>query len=129
MTFGEKILKIRQDNNLSQEEMAELLDVSRQTISKWESDKGFPETKRLIFISKHFHVSLDELMLDDEMREEPRPEKISLKNSIIHMLDNLSEKQKLYLYILVIAFLVLFVLLLTYFLGECVGRAAYHILH
>ena len=40
MTFGERLYELRNINNLSQEELAEVLDVSRQSISKWENDKG-----------------------------------------------------------------------------------------
>lgn len=43
MTFGERLYKIRKDAGLSQEELAELMDVSRQSVSKWESDKAYPQ--------------------------------------------------------------------------------------
>lgn len=48
MTFGERLYELRNKNNLSQEELAEVLDVSRQSISKWENDKGYPEMTRLL---------------------------------------------------------------------------------
>ncbi len=47
MTFGERLYELRNKNNLSQEELAEVLDVSRQSISKWENDKAYPEMTRL----------------------------------------------------------------------------------
>ena len=62
MTFGERLYELRNKNNLSQEELAEVLDVSRQSISKWENDKGYPEMTRLLFMSDYFDVSLDYLM-------------------------------------------------------------------
>lgn len=43
MTFGERLYRLRSEKNLSQEQLAELLDVSRQSISKWENDKAYPE--------------------------------------------------------------------------------------
>ncbi len=46
MTFGEKLKAIRKEKGYSQEEMAGLLDVSRQAISKWESDRGMPEIEK-----------------------------------------------------------------------------------
>ena len=61
-TFGLRLIEIRKKANISQEELAELLDVSRQSISKWENDKAYPEMTRLIFISDYFKVSLDYLM-------------------------------------------------------------------
>lgn len=62
--MGEKLARIRLKNGMNQAEMAELLDVSRQSISRWESDKSYPEAKRLIYICEHFGVSADYLLLD-----------------------------------------------------------------
>ena len=70
MTFGERLYKIRKEANLSQEELAELMDVSRQSVSKWESDKAYPEMTRLLFLSDYFHVSLDYLMRGTEASKE-----------------------------------------------------------
>lgn len=65
MTFGEKIQKLRKEAGLSQEEFSELLEVSRQAVSKWERDNGYPETEKIIRMSKLFHVSLDYLLLEE----------------------------------------------------------------
>ena len=62
MTFGERLYELRKNKNISQEELAELLDVSRQSISKWENDKAYPEMTRLLFMSEYFDVSLDYLL-------------------------------------------------------------------
>ena len=59
MTFGERLYELRNKNNLSKEELAEVLDVSRQSISKWENDKAYPEMTRLLFMSDYFDVSLE----------------------------------------------------------------------
>ncbi len=48
MTIGEKLAKLRKEHNYTQEEFAALLEVSRQAVSKWESDLAYPETDRLI---------------------------------------------------------------------------------
>lgn len=66
MTFGERLYRLRSEKNLSQEQLAELLDVSRQSISKWENDKAYPEMTRLLFLSDYFQVSLDYLMRGTE---------------------------------------------------------------
>ncbi|WP_156627586.1 helix-turn-helix domain-containing protein [Clostridium tertium] len=50
---------------MSQEQLAEMLDVSRQAVSKWESGNGYPETEKLILISKALNVSIDYLLLDE----------------------------------------------------------------
>lgn len=65
MTLGEKIWKLRKENNITQEQLAATLGVSRQAISKWESDTTYPETDKLIRISKLFDCSLDYLLKDD----------------------------------------------------------------
>ena len=54
MTLGEKISKLRKENNYTQEQLAEVLNVSRQAISKWESNITYPETDKLIRISELF---------------------------------------------------------------------------
>ncbi len=62
MSFGENLQAIRKKNNLSQEDLAEMLGVSRQAVSKWELGEGYPEVDKLISISKQLNVSLDSLM-------------------------------------------------------------------
>lgn len=66
LTFGQRLYELRRSKNISQEEFAELLDVSRQSISKWENDKAYPEMTRLLFMSDYFGVSLDYLMRGTE---------------------------------------------------------------
>ena len=65
MRFGEKIAIIRKENNLTQEQFAEMLNVSRQSVSKWELGTSFPDTEKLIRISKLFSCSLDYLLKDE----------------------------------------------------------------
>lgn len=65
MSFGEKILKLRTRNGLSQEALADRLMVSRQAVSKWESGVTLPETEKLIAISNMFGVTIDYLLKDD----------------------------------------------------------------
>ena len=65
MRFGEKLLALRKENKLSQEELASLILVSRQAISRWESGNSMPDTENIIQICKVFNVSADYL-LDDE---------------------------------------------------------------
>lgn len=65
MTTGEKIAKLRKENNYTQEQLAQLLGVSRQSISKYESDMAYPETDKLIRLGEIFDCSLDYLLKDD----------------------------------------------------------------
>ena len=65
MTLGEKIAKQRKELNYTQEQLADILGVSRQSISKWESDIAYPETEKLIELGKLFECSMDYLLKDD----------------------------------------------------------------
>lgn len=74
MTLGERIQRGRKEAGLSQEELAELLGVSRQAVSKWENDSGYPEMEKMIRLSQIYQVSLDYLVgnehgLSDEVSE------------------------------------------------------------
>lgn len=64
--LSEKLFKLRKNSGLSQEQLAEQLNVSRQAISKWESGTAVPESEKLVAISNYFGVSVDYLLKDDE---------------------------------------------------------------
>lgn len=63
--LSEKLYMLRKKSGLSQEQLAEQLNVSRQAISKWESGTSIPESDKLIAISQYFNVTLDHLMKED----------------------------------------------------------------
>ncbi len=65
MTIGEKIAVLRASRGISQEQLAEALSVSRQSVSKWEMDQSIPQTKKIMQISDLLHISLDSLMRDE----------------------------------------------------------------
>ena len=65
MTLGEKLSKLRKEYNYTQEQLADILGVSRQSISKWESDIAYPETEKLIELGKIFECSMDYLLKDE----------------------------------------------------------------
>ena len=71
MTTGEKIANLRKEKNYTQEQLAELLGVSRQSISKYESGISYPETEKLIRLGDVFDCSMDYLLKDEV--EERRP--------------------------------------------------------
>ena len=62
MSFAENLKLIRKERNLSQEELAEILEVSRQAVSKWEQGDGYPEVEKLLLLSSKLNISLDNLM-------------------------------------------------------------------
>ena len=65
MTFGDKLAKLRKQKNLTQEQLADILGVSRQSVSKWESDISYPETEKLISLARLFKCSTDYLLIDE----------------------------------------------------------------
>lgn len=67
MTLGEKIKAARKQNGLTQEELAGKMSVSRQAITKWESDKGIPDIENLRILSQLLDVSIDYLLDNDEI--------------------------------------------------------------
>ena len=67
MTFGEKLKKLRTDNGLTQDELAEKLYVTRTAISKWETDKGYPNIESLKAIAAFFSITVDDLLSSEEI--------------------------------------------------------------
>lgn len=67
MTLGENIYTLRKKNGLSQEQLGEKVNVTRQTISNWELNETSPNTEQLKLLSKAFNISIDEL-LDNDIR-------------------------------------------------------------
>ena len=66
MRTGEKIAFLRKKKGFTQEQMAEILEVSRQSVSRWEIDAAFPETEKLIKLSRLLECSVDFLLNESE---------------------------------------------------------------
>ena len=93
MTLGEKILKLRSTAKMSQGDLAEKLNVSRQSISKWETNQSVPELDKLIQLSDLFQISMDELVRSDDLDQrdkeeaeipsaEPQPTQVIIQRSL-----------------------------------------------
>lgn len=65
MKLSEKIIELRKANRMTQEELASICNVSRQSISKWEADIALPETEKLLILGETFGVSMDILLKDE----------------------------------------------------------------
>ncbi|MBQ6095555.1 MAG: helix-turn-helix transcriptional regulator [Lachnospiraceae bacterium] len=76
MEFNNKLYELRKQKGLSQEELANRLNVSRQTVSKWEVGESSPDMEKLVAISELFDISLDELVLDKVAKKEEPSEQI-----------------------------------------------------
>ena len=82
MSFSENLKQIRREHHLSQEELAELLDVSRQAVSKWEQGQGYPEVEKLLLLSSKLNTSLDALM-SNEIGCDRGPKGTNITGSIV----------------------------------------------
>src|SRR5665647_3799069 len=82
MGFAENLKTIRQERHISQEELAEIIGVSRQAVSKWEQGSGYPEMEKLLVLSKEINVSLDYLMLG-EIKSTENNKTLTLSNNVI----------------------------------------------
>ena len=69
MTTGEKISVLRKKKGLTQEQLSEILKVSRQSVSRWEMDVAFPETEKLIKLSRLLECSID-FLLNEEIQDD-----------------------------------------------------------
>lgn len=69
MTFQEKLISLRKAKGLSQEELGAEIQVSRQTVSKWESGQSYPDFQRLVLLSDYFELTLDQLVKDVDVQE------------------------------------------------------------
>ena len=91
MTFGEKLKKLRTDKKITQDELAEILYVSRTAVSKWESGRGFPNIESLKAISKYFSVTVDDLLSGEELitlaEQEQSRKEMHTKDLIFGLID------------------------------------------
>ena len=80
MTIGHKIIQLRNAADISQEQLAEILGVSRQSVSKWEMDQALPQIDKVLQLAEIFNISTDELLLDKiEINRRPAKEPRTLK--------------------------------------------------
>ena len=81
MSFAENLKQLRKSKQLSQEDLAEILDVSRQAVSKWEQGIGYPEVEKLLLLSSKLNISLDSLM-DTEITQKLNPQTQNVTGTI-----------------------------------------------
>ena len=96
MTFGEKLSKLRKESNYTQEQFAEILGVSRQSVSKWESDIAYPETDKLIRISELFDCSTDYLLKESEDVDQSKEKDKKWDDSYYHIPKERKSKKMLW---------------------------------
>lgn len=96
MSVGQKLLELRKSKQLSQEEVAEKLNVTRQTISKWETDQSMPDFDKILPLCKLYDISADELLTGKRSTEnEVKKEEVSNLNEIDYSEKELKRKRAL----------------------------------
>ena len=91
MEFNEKLQELRKKKGLTQEELAEILFVSRTAVSKWESGRGMPGIESLKAISKFFAVTLDDLLSSEELlviaEDDHKQKEMHIRDMVYGLLD------------------------------------------
>ena len=96
MNLGEKLIKLRKDKNLSQEEVAEKLGVTRQTISKWETNESTPDLNKIVPICNLYDITTEELLTDKKI---VKKENNKVKNQSLKLIDSIISTITLLLYL------------------------------
>ena len=79
MDIGRKIQELRKVSGMTQEQLAEKLNISRQTVSKWETSSTLPDLESILKLCRIFHISLDDL-LEEEKKLQSKEERITLED-------------------------------------------------
>ncbi len=116
MKFSEKLLTLRKANNLTQEQLAEKLDVSRQSISKWESEQATPELEKIVALSSIFDVTTDYLLKSSEIDDLSVKTKILEKQQEILFIQE--QKRQKILKCILYSIATYMILLAIYFIGH-----------
>lgn len=116
MNFSEKLLTLRKANELTQEQLAEKLDVSRQSISKWESGQATPELDKIVALSAIFNVITDYLLKSSEIDD------LSVKTEMLEKQQQLmfvrEKKQKRIFWCVMYSLAVYLIFFAAYFIGH-----------
>ncbi len=91
MNLSENLKKIRKEHNLSQEQLAEKIGVSRQAVSKWESNLAYPEMDKVIELCKMFNLNIDDLLNQDVNKLNKNKSKIDISKYINDFLDSITK--------------------------------------
>lgn len=135
--FSENLKKIRKENNFSQEQLADIVGVSRQAISKWESSQAYPEMDKIIMLCEKFNVNIDDLLHKDikEAKGETETKKkintymdnfLNFITDTVNMFFNMNLKSKVKCIIeqLILASILLIIFLIV---GEIIGELTHYL--
>ena len=114
MNFNEKLIKLRKEAGLSQEDLGNKLNVARQTVSKWELGETTPEMDKLVKISEIFNISLDALIKEENNAEKNNETNLNNTNSqklaalVINILKGLG------IFLIVLVIITIFVMIIGF---------------
>lgn len=108
--IGKFILELRTEKGLSQKELAEMIPVTREAVSKWENGKSLPDSSTLLILSKIFNVTIDEILCGQR-----HVKKDNLKNVTLNLIDECNSKNKKIKTILTITLSLILLLTVTFF--------------
>lgn len=111
---GNRINQLRKLSGMTQEQLAEKINVSRQTVSRWETGGALPDLESVVKISRIFHVSLDELLLEETDAKAEKKNQVTL-NDLVKM--NLHNRRMMLLLISGLLFIMAGILMFTYVLA------------
>ena len=110
MEIGDRLKQARNEQKLTQENLAEQLGVSRQTISNWENNRSYPDIINLIALSKIYAISLDDLLMEDRKMIEHLEESTNTVKS----------GQRLFRRVLIGVYLIIWAMtVIAFWLGSC----------
>lgn len=96
MTIGERIYELRRQHYVSQEELADIMQVSRQSVSKWETDQSYPELDKIAKLAKYFDVSTDYLITGEDRSntEKDKPKDNDIRQPNEDQIDRIECKKR-----------------------------------
>lgn len=136
MRFCDKLAKLRKNNNLSQEQLAEMMNVSRQSISKWESGSTYPDMDKMLQLCKILNCKLDELMDDGVIGNvEVNKEKNNILNKVLNTITKIYKMfcsmttQEKFKCLLELFFITFIVFILGSIINMICGKLVYNLLN
>ena len=132
MTLGERIKTCRQQAGMSQEKVAELVGISRQAVTKWETNQSAPSTENLFKLAEIFGTTVDLLLPAENSVEETSAQaiEVTVKEQAPFELDSLYKKKSFWIIFTVIAAILLFLIWQAgQNVGEDIGEFIYNLKH
>ncbi len=92
MTLGKRLKQVRVEKGFSQAEVADFLNISRQSISRWETDKAYPDLDNLVELSKYYEVSIDEILTETKVLQHEINQKTEQMNQNMEEIEKKQQK-------------------------------------